>query len=134
MRACELVGASRLVMTASLFTPDKREWFKNTAIKNLNNARRSAANSIQSQLSISGATGNPLAKNIKLPPSVLPPSQRGPGGDRSDAASSGSSSPTSEGVKKFNSLAQAEAANLPPGTPVLIFDTAKGGYRRAVSQ
>lgn len=130
----EIKNATAHLMTGSLFTPHHREWFKSAAIQNLENARKNAANSIQSQLAISGATGNPIAKGVKLPPSVLPPSRKGPGGDRSDAAASGSSSPTSEGTKKFNSLSQAEAANLPPGTEVLIFDEAKGGYRRAVSQ
>lgn len=130
----EMKNAAGHLMTGQLFTPHHREWFKNAAIQNLDNARRSAADSISSQLAISGATGNPLANSVKLPPSILPPSRKGPGGEGSDAASSGSSAPVSEGVKKFNSLSQAEAANLPKGTEVMIFDPQRGGYRRAISQ
>ena len=131
----EIKNATSKVMTGALFTPHHREWFKNAAIQNLENARRTAANSIQSQLSISGATGNPIANSVKLPPSVLPPGRKGPGGEKSDNTANGSEQQSpGEGVRKFSSLDQAEAANLPPGTRVMIFDASKGGYRSAISQ
>lgn len=131
----EMKNAIGHVMTGQLFTPHHREWFKEAAIQNLENARRNAANSIQSQLSISGSTGNPIANSVKLPPSILPPSRKGPSGETSDNTANGSESqvPTS-GTRKFNSVQQAESANLAPGTRVMIFDASKGGYRPAVVQ
>lgn len=131
----EIKNATAKLMTGALFTPHHREWFKQAAQQNLENSRNTAANSIQSQLQISGATGNPIADSVKLPPSVLPPGRKGPGAGKSEGTQSGSDSQApGTGVRKFNSLDQAEAANLPPGTRVQIFDASRGGYRSAVSQ
>ncbi len=124
----EIMNAAQKFKSGSVFTPEHRQWFAKAAAQNLENARQAAAQSIQSQVSIEGATGNRVARNFKLPPNVLPPGQKqGPAHGEGEAVSSGSSgSEVGTSPKVYATPAQADAAGHPAGTVLKVVNPTTG--------